>query len=180
MIPMSRSEVDTLKRDECLQLMEQLGGAQLRRGVLLVELKARIKDLLISKEDEQHKPLLGFAQMDKSQPAEKNTPTAVINIREHTRRQLIRKKTGRPYAVVLTERLPQSGLRQARSHDVPGSFINGPRILPLVDPDMIQERVTRRNIQLEEDKLFAQICKPRENSLNAERRPNRKGWKTSR
>ena len=42
---MSRSEADALKKDECLQLIEQLGEAQPRRGVLMVELKAMIKEL---------------------------------------------------------------------------------------------------------------------------------------
>ena len=38
MIPTSRSEVDALKEDECLQLVEQLGEAHPHRGVLVVEL----------------------------------------------------------------------------------------------------------------------------------------------
>ena len=56
MIPMSRSEVDALRQDECLQLMEQLGEAQPRRVVLVVELKAMTKDLVFSREGEQKNP----------------------------------------------------------------------------------------------------------------------------
>ena len=52
MISMSRSEVDALGKDECLHLMEQLGKAQPRRRVLVVDLKAMIKDLLFSEEEE--------------------------------------------------------------------------------------------------------------------------------
>ena len=54
-IPMSRPEVDALRKDECLQLMELLGEAQPRRGVLV---KSMIKDLLFVKGGEQEKPLL--------------------------------------------------------------------------------------------------------------------------
>ena len=45
MFPVSRSDVDHLRKDECLQLMEQLGEAQLGRGVRVIELTAMIKDL---------------------------------------------------------------------------------------------------------------------------------------
>ena len=67
---MSRSEVDALRKDEWLQLMEQVGEAKPCRGVLVVELKAMIKDLLFSKEGEQEKPLLGFAKMKRSKLAD--------------------------------------------------------------------------------------------------------------
>ena len=53
MILKSRSEIDALRKDECLQLVEQQGEAQPRRGALEVELKAIIEDLLFSKEGEQ-------------------------------------------------------------------------------------------------------------------------------
>ena len=43
LIPMSRSEVDAPRKDECLQLMEQLGEAQPHRGELVIELKATIQ-----------------------------------------------------------------------------------------------------------------------------------------
>ena len=45
------------------------GEAQLRRGVLVMELKAMIKDLLFSEEDGQEQPLLGLAKMNRSQLA---------------------------------------------------------------------------------------------------------------
>ena len=45
---MSRSEVDALRKDESLQLLEHLGEVQPRRGVLVLELKAMTKDLLFS------------------------------------------------------------------------------------------------------------------------------------
>ena len=50
MIPISRSEVDALRKDERLQLMQQLGKVQPSRAVLVIEMKAMIKDLLFSKE----------------------------------------------------------------------------------------------------------------------------------
>ena len=53
LFPMSRSDVDNLRKDECPQLMEQLGEAQPRRGVLVMELKTVIKDLLLSKKNGQ-------------------------------------------------------------------------------------------------------------------------------
>ena len=87
MIPMSGSEVDALKKDECLQLMEKLGEAQPRRGVLMVELKAIIKDLLFSKEREQDKPLLGFAKLNKSQLADKARLQIPVS-ENHTREYL--------------------------------------------------------------------------------------------
>ena len=55
LIPMSRSEVDALRKDECPQLMELVGEVQPRRGALVLELKAMIKDLLRSNEGEQEK-----------------------------------------------------------------------------------------------------------------------------
>ena len=53
MIPVSRSQVDALRKDECLQLVEELGEAQSRRGVLMVEMKAMIKDLLDLRENKK-------------------------------------------------------------------------------------------------------------------------------
>ena len=54
-IPMSRSEVGALRKNECLQLLEHLGEVQPRRGVLVLELKSMIKDLLFAKEGKQEK-----------------------------------------------------------------------------------------------------------------------------
>ena len=53
---MSLSDVDDLRKHDCLELMEQLGEAQLRCGVLVVKVKAMIKDLLIS--ENRTKPIL--------------------------------------------------------------------------------------------------------------------------
>ena len=50
---MSRSEVDALRKDESLQLLEHLGEVQPRRGVLVLELKAMIKDVLFSEKKEK-------------------------------------------------------------------------------------------------------------------------------
>ena len=61
MFPMFRSEIDALRKDECLQLMEQLGEAQPRCRVLVVELNAMINYLVFPKECEQERPLLGLA-----------------------------------------------------------------------------------------------------------------------
>ena len=91
MFPMSRSDVDDLRKDECIHLMEQLGEAQLRRGVLvkaLMELKAMIKDLLFSEEDGHEQPLLGLAKMNRSPLADKarklNIPTAESHTKGHS------------------------------------------------------------------------------------------------
>ena len=90
MIPMSRSEVDALKKDECLQLMEHLGEAQLRRGVLVVELKAMLKVLLLSKEGEQEKSLLEFAKMTRSQLADKERQLQIPMSENHTRGHFVK------------------------------------------------------------------------------------------
>ena len=89
MFPNSRWEVDALRKDECLQLMELLGKAQPRRGVLVIELKAMIKDLLFSKEEEQEKPLLGFAKMNRSQLEVKARQLQIPVSENRTRRHLI-------------------------------------------------------------------------------------------
>ena len=89
MIPMSRSEVDALKKDECLQLMGLVGEAQSCRGVLVVELKAVVEDLLFSN-GEPEKPLLGVAKMNKSQLADKARQLQIPVSENHTRRHLIK------------------------------------------------------------------------------------------
>ena len=85
-----QSEVDALRKDECLQLMEHLGEAQPRRGILVVELKSMIKDLLFSKGGGQEKPLLGFAKMNRNQLAEKARQLQIPVSENHTRGQLIK------------------------------------------------------------------------------------------
>ena len=88
MFPMSRSDVDNLRKDECLQLMEQLGEPQPRRRVLVKALKAMIKDMLFSDEDGQEQPLLGLAKMNRSPLADKarklNIPTAESHTKGHS------------------------------------------------------------------------------------------------
>ena len=73
-------------------------GAQPRRGVLVVELKAMIKDLLFSEEEEEEKPLLGFAKMNGSQLTDKarqlQIPTSEREPHEVTADQ---NTTGRPH-----------------------------------------------------------------------------------
>ena len=120
-IPMSRTEVDALRKDECLQLMEHLGEAQPRRGVLVVELKSMIKDLLFSKEGGQEKPLLGFAKMNRNQLAEKARQLQIPGIRESHERTIDQDHKGRPDTAINTEGLGLAGFRQAWSQDVPGS-----------------------------------------------------------
>ena len=67
---MSRSEVDALRKDECLQLMEQLDEALPRRGVLVILLKAMIKNFLFWTEAEEEKSPLEFAKMYRNQLAD--------------------------------------------------------------------------------------------------------------
>ena len=88
---MSRSEFDSFRKDECLQWMEQLGEAQPPRGVLVVELKAMIKDLLFfSKENGQEQPLVDLAKMNKSQPADNARQLKIPKTESHARGHLIR------------------------------------------------------------------------------------------
>ena len=108
-IPMSRSEVDALRKDECLQLMEHLGEAQPRRGVLVVELKSMIKDLLFSKERGQEKPLLGFAKVNRNQLAEKARQLQIPVSEHHTRGHFDQDHKGRPDTAINTEGLGLPG-----------------------------------------------------------------------
>ena len=85
MISMFWSEDDALRKDGCLQLMEHVGEAQLRRGVLVVELKAMLKDLLCSKEGELAKPLFGFTKMTRNQLADKARQLQIAISENHTR-----------------------------------------------------------------------------------------------
>ena len=90
MFPVLRSDVDNLRKDECLQLMEQLGEAQPRREVLVMALKAMIKDMLFSDEDGQEQPLLGLAKMNRSPLADKARQVNIPIAESHTRGLLIR------------------------------------------------------------------------------------------
>ena len=129
---MSRSEVDALRKDESLQLLEHLGEVQPRRGVLVLELKAMIKDHLFSeKKEKQEKPLLGFARMNRSQLADKALQLQISVSENQTRRHLINIIKGRPCAAVNTEGLGLHGFRQVRSQDVSRSSTDGSRILQL-------------------------------------------------
>ena len=62
-----------------------LGEVRPRRGILVLELKAMIKDLLFSKEEEQENPLLGVARMTRSQLADKARQLQIPVSENHTR-----------------------------------------------------------------------------------------------
>ena len=115
---MSRSEVDAPRKDECLQLMEHLGEAQPPRGVLVLELKSMIKELLLAKGGEQGKPLLDFAKMNRSQLAEKARQQQIPEKRESHERTSVQDHKGRPCATIDAEGLRLPGFRQVRSQDV--------------------------------------------------------------
>ena len=130
MIPTSRPEVDAPhKKKECLQLMEQQGEAHPRRGVVVVELQAMVKELLFSREGEQEKPTPGICENELEPAGGQGTTTTETNIREPHEEAADQNHTGRPCAAGNTERLRLSGLRQARSQDAPGGSTGGPRIL---------------------------------------------------
>ena len=112
---MSRSEVDALRKDECLQLMEHLGEAQPRRGVLVLELKSMIKELLLAKGGEQRKPLLGFARSEKARQLQ------IPEKENHTRGHLFKIIRGDLIPTIDAEGLRLPGFRQVRSQDVPRS-----------------------------------------------------------
>ena len=134
MFPMSRSDVDNLRKDRCLQLMEQLGEAQPRRGVLVMEMKAVIKDLFLSKEDGQEQPLLCRAKMNRSQLADKARQLNIQIADSHTRGHLIRSIREHPHAAVDTSGIGLSWIRQAWSQDVSGGLEVGSRILLMGTP----------------------------------------------
>ena len=186
MIPISRSEVDALGKDECLQLMEQLGEAQPLRGVLVVEQKAMIKDLF-SKEGEQEKPLSGFAKMNRSQLADKARQPQVPVLENHTRGHLIKimredfmqqstpkgwdyfgfgKHGAKTYQDVL--QVDHESIRwidqveDQQSHRKLERFSSWLKMQsvfqePNLVNNMTQERTTRRIRQLEEEKIFAEM-----------------------
>ena len=133
MIPMSRSDVDNLRRDECLQLMEQLGVAQPRRGVLM-ELKAIIEDLLFSQEDGPEQPLLGLAKNEQVSTGGQGPTADYSNNREPHEETLVSAHKGKPHAAVDTSGIGLSGIRQAwiqDVQDVSGGPEVGSRILPM-------------------------------------------------
>ena len=112
-------------------MMEHLGEAQPRRGVLVLELKSMIKDLLFAEGGEQEKLLLGFAKMNRSQLAEKARQLQIPVNEKHTRGHLIKIIKGKPYAAIETEGLGLPGFRQVRSQDVSRSSTDGSRLLQL-------------------------------------------------
>ena len=72
-----------------LQQVEQPGTAQPRIEVLVVALKAMIKDILFSKDGEQEKPLVRFTKMNRSQLADKARQLQLPTSENDMRRQLI-------------------------------------------------------------------------------------------
>ena len=112
-----------------LQQMEQPGAAQPRIEVLVVVLKAMIKDILFSKDGDQEQPLLRFANMNRS-PADKARQLPSTNIRERHEETADQRNTGRSHAADKTEKkYGQPGLRQERSEDAPGGVACEPHIL---------------------------------------------------
>ena len=79
---MSRSEVDALRKDESLQLLEHLGEVQPRRGVLVLELRAMIKDLLFSEKGETRKTFLGICKDEQEPAGGQGTAATDFSIRE--------------------------------------------------------------------------------------------------
>ena len=87
---MYHSEADAIRKDESLQWMEVLGETQPRRGLLVMELKAMIKDLLFSKEVEQKKKTPGICRDEQESASGQGAPTPHTNIRGAHEGQLIR------------------------------------------------------------------------------------------
>ena len=171
MFPMSRSDVDNLRKDECLQLMEQLGEPQPRRRVLVMALKAMIKDMLFSEEDGQEQPLLGLAKMNRSPLADKARQVNIPIAESHPRGLWIRllrgnhmqqstpagsdylgfgKHVAKTYLDQVESQQPHSKLKRF------SSWLKMQRVPeePNLENNMTQERLTRRIKQLEEEKLF--------------------------
>ena len=203
-IPMSRSEVVALRKDECLQLMERLGEAQPRRGVLVLELKSIIKDLPLTKGGEQGKPLLGFAKMNRSQLAGKARQPQIPVCENHTRGHLIKiirddlmqqstpkgsdyqgfgKYGAKKYQEVL--QMDCDCCNWVDQVEVPQSLWKHKRFSTWLkmqsvlqetnlENNMTRERMTRRIKQLEEEKLFAEMQTSKE--LDQRRKtPKQKG-----
>ena len=135
MIPTSRLKVvDALRKDKCLQLMEQLGEAQPHRGVLVIEMKAMIKDLLFFSRRKTGKATPRIYKNEQEPAGGQGTSTANTSTREPHDRTLDQDHKGRPCAAVNSGRFRLSGLQQAQSQDVPRSSTGGSRILPLDRP----------------------------------------------
>ena len=115
-IPMSRSEVDALRKDGCLQLMEHLGEAQPRRGELVLELKSMIKDLLFAKR-RTGETTLGFRKDEQESTGRKSTTATDSGVRESHEGTLDQDHKGRPYAAIDSEGLGLLVSRQVRSQD---------------------------------------------------------------
>ena len=110
-----------------------LGEVQPRRGILVLEQKAMIKDLLLSKEEEQENPLLGVARMTRSQLADKARQLQIPVSENHTRGLLTKIFREDLDAAVKHQGLGLPGFRQAQSQDMSRSTEDGSRILSL-DP----------------------------------------------
>ena len=77
---MSLSDVDDLRKHDCLELMEQLGEAQPRCGVLVVKVKAMIRDLFIS--ENRKKEIVVISSDEQERAGGQGVPTPDTNIRE--------------------------------------------------------------------------------------------------
>ena len=162
------------------------GEVQPRRGVLVLELKAMIKDLLFSKEGEQEKPLLGCARMTRRQLADKARQLQIPIFENHTRGTLDQDYEGRP----LQQSTPKGsdcmgfGKHGAKTYQEVlkmdheccrwidqvedqqshwklkrfSSWLKMQRVFqePILENTITQERISRRIRQLEEEKLFAE------------------------
>ena len=164
-----------------------LGEVQPRRGMLVLELKAMIKDLLSLERRGTGKPTLGSRKDDQEPAGGQGTTATDSSIREPHERTFDQDYKGRPCAAVKHQGLGLPGFRQAQSQDISRSTEDGSRILSL-DPSgggsaapwklkrfsswlkmqnvfqepnlehcMTQERMTRRIRQLEEEKAFAEM-----------------------
>ena len=164
-----------------------LGEVQPRRGILVLELKAMIKDLLLSKEEEQENPLLGVARMTRSQLADKARQQLIPVSENHTREHLTKiiredlvqqsntkgldylgfgKHGAKTYQEVLKmDHEHCRWLHQMEDHQSRWKLkgfsswlkMQGVFQEPNLENSMTQERMTRRIRQLEEVKIFAEM-----------------------
>ena len=100
---MSRSEVYALRKDECLQLMEHLGQAQPRRGVLVVELKVRDQGSPFLESRRTGKTVTGIREDEQESTGRKGTTTTVSE--NHTRGHFDQDHKGGPHEEINTEGL---------------------------------------------------------------------------
>ena len=164
-----------------------LGEVQPRRGILVLELKAMIKDLLLSKEEEQENPLLGVARMTRSQLADKARQLQIPVSENHTRGHLTKITREDLDAAVNTKGSDYLGFGKHRAktyqevlkmdheychwiHQVEdqqppwklkrfSSWLKMQNVFqePNLENNMTQERMTRRIRQLEKEKVFAEM-----------------------